>query len=230
MADAAPAGTPGTPAQTPPEAGKPAGSAVQPPAPKEGEAPVTKAELAELKNSIFAELRRALKPAEPAPAAPPAEKKTTEERLATVEAERAKDRAELAQERRDNALEKAINDLKLSSEDADFFRSFVEHKHGSQIKVEGKTVFVEAPDGPKKLGDFVTDLFKVHGKRFQPAAALPGGDGLGSSRGGSAAGGAHPFSALTYDQIMEQRTKNPDQFHEYMKGHQEEFQAKKKAR
>jgi hypothetical protein len=187
-------------------------------------------QLAEFKNSIFAEVRRALKPAEPPPPATPPEKKSVDERLATVEAERARDRSELAQERRENALEKAINDLKLGGEDADFFRAFVEHKHGSQIKVDGKTVFVEAPDGPKKLGDFVQDLFKVHGKRFQPAAALPSGDGLGGSRGGSSGGGAHPFSALTYEQIMDKRASSPDQFAEYMKGHYDEFQGKKSAR
>jgi hypothetical protein len=234
-----PAAAPGA-APTNPEAGKPAGSAVPPTANREGDAPVTQKEFTEslekLRNALFAEQRRALEkliPTEPKKsdeAAKPADEGTLKDQFEKFRAERDGERADLARERRDNTLDAAIGALKLDPDDADFFKAFVEQKHGARIKVEGRQVFFEAEDLSRRtVKELVAETFKTHGKRFQPAQSLPGGTGLGSSPGASSAGGTHPWSALKYDELMKRAQADPAQFKKYFVEHRQEFEQQRAA-
>ena len=229
------AGTPGAPAQTPPETGHQAGSAVPPTALTEGDAPLTRKDLEASENRIFAALRRSSQKPAP-PTEPPTEPETAAPTLGSLQSEvrlsrqeNARITAELAQERRDNAIAAAIAGQHLSGEDAVGFRALLLDQAGARIKVEGRDVFVEADDGTRRpISEVARDLFGKYGRRFQPATQLPAGSGLGSSPSGNA-GGAHPWSSLPFAEIQKRAQDDPARFAEYLHHHREEYDAKKRA-
>lgn len=114
-------------------------------------------------------------------------------------------------------VEDAVRELsgQVNQKDGQYVVSVTETVAGTNIK---KDISID---------EAVTRLSKA--KPHWVKADLKSGTGAAGNAGASARGGAHPFSALTYQQIIEASKKNPTAFREYFADHRDEFEAKKSA-
>lgn len=192
---------------------------------------LTKAAVDELlttqRNSIFAELRRQgkLEKEKPAESGKEPLLPAKDAKDPRVDALLAKHSKSLKQA----AFAEAISSVGVTGDDADLLKSAIEGKYGAVLKVdtESDEVYFEADDGSRRsIKDVTQDFFKKHGDRFKPAKNAPTGSGMGGGEGSKGSSGPHPFSSLTYEQIMQH--KNVELRSSFIRDNSDAFLQKKR--
>lgn len=193
---------------------------------QQAEKPLTESRLAEIladfRNGVNADIRKATKTPEPAKekADPDADKKKSlDEQFKEL-----RDKQAAFEERRQkslisNEIEAAIVALKLTGENAKMFRAYFKEEHGAQIKIEENTdkVYFEDRDMSKKtVTEIAARFFKGVEKTFIPPPSTNSGEGM---QGGS--GSIENLATATYAELM--KKGNDKQLGEFIEKFPERF-------
>ncbi len=244
MANEVHAGSPAA-AQTPAEGAPNANaSAAQNAGPNAVDKPVTLSELtailAEHRNGINADIRKAIKlPAEAAAAAqqpaanspqPAAKPDGLAERVNAIEARDAKQRGR----ERLSSIKTALIDGGVPAKNAERAAKVVLADHGGRVVVDDdfNVHYQDQNDTTTPIATWIGAYLKTEdGQFFLPAKKLAGGDGLsgnnaaGINNGGAAQG--HPFAKLSYKEIMDHPNRSLTA--SYVRDHRAEYDSKKAA-
>lgn len=127
------------------------------------------------------------------------------------------------------AIEKGVPEKKA----AQFARYILGSENANNIIVEENgyeyaTRFRESDESIVPIAKWVSAFLQTdEGEIFLPAVAASSSDGQGSAGRGSATTQS-PFVAMTFEQIMEERNRNPDGFAEYLEKHSDDWAKKQK--
>ena len=190
-------GAPGTPQKTPESA--PSGSTVpgtvsQEPDKKYVSSEDFRAGLEALKNSFFAELRRA-KDTESKPASKPNAEKALDERVAELERER----AAVRQERCVVAIERHAKDAGVPGDAVEFLTEHLTRKYKLDYDADRReVVYRDEFEQPKPVGELISSFLKTpKGQMFLPAPGV----------GGVPRGGSKPQGKQYLEMTLEDRLK-----------------------
>lgn len=188
----------------------------------EAEALITGA-LEKQRNAIFAEIRRNSKaPEVKAPAA-----QEPDSLASKVERLSAQSKA-LAEEKKRTTLETAF--VKPFGERAEKAAKYVLALHGDKIEVtdDFQVLYREGDDQKTPLRVWADAFLKTdEAEMFLPPKLGPSGDGLKPNTSG-APKAPHPFSKLSYSEIMEKARTNYAEYAAYVRDYGEEFKGKQR--
>lgn len=173
------------------------------------------------RNAIFAEFRRSSKQPEPQKPAEPDSLATKVERLS------AQSKA-LAEEKKRTTLETAF--VKPFGDRAEKAAKYVLALHGDKIEVtdDFQVLYREGDDQKTPLRIWADAFLKTdEAEMFLPAKIGPSGDGLKSNTSG-ALKAPHPFSKLSYSEIMEKARTNYTEYAAYVRDYGDEFKGKQR--
>lgn len=110
---------------------------------------------------------------------------------------------------------------------ADLFAKMILAEHGKETVVvtdDYRVLFKESDDKQVPVTDWASAYLQTEaGEIFLPPKAAGSSDG---QAGNGKTSTAHPFASLTFEQIQEQRAKNPAAYYAYVNEHSAEYDAK----
>lgn len=174
------------------------------------------------RNAIFAEIRRNSK-------APETKQQTPEPDSLASKVERLSAQSKaLAEEKKRTTLETAF--VKPFGERAEKAAKYVLALHGDKIEVtdDFQVLYREGDDQKTPLKVWADAFLKTdEAEMFLPPKIGPSGDGLKSNTS-SAPRAPHPYSKLSYSEIMEKARTNYTEYAAYVRDYGEEFKGKQR--
>lgn len=176
-------------------------------------------------SALVGGLRNEVKAQKPKPAEPQKEDATLTARLARLEANEKR----AAENLRFTSLKSAAMAKGVPEKRAEALARLTIAERGDAIEVDSdfRVLYRESEDKAVPVQDWVGAFLQTEdGEFFMPPKSAASSDGLRG--GGKPASAAHPFSKLTYQELMDKARTDYAGYSAYVREHPDEFASKKK--